>query len=243
MRQYPDIEYLVSLDVVGSTNDHAKMLAREGALEGTVVCARRQTAGRGRQGNRWESADGNLFMTMVLRPKTPPARTGQLSFVAAVALAETLEECLPRARVALKWPNDALIDGKKAAGILLEAEAAGADIVEWVVIGIGVNIVDAPDFATSLAANGAADVTAADVMKAVCARIEGLYRLWREKGFAPIRDAWTARAAFLGETINVRLPQESFAARLAGIDENGALQAELPDGTLRVVASGEVFAV
>jgi len=143
--QLPPHFTLVELPAVGSTNDYAKDLARKGQSAFTVVWTHDQTAGKGRQGNTWTSIPGNLYMTMILRPGVNAERTGQLSFVAAVALAETLKEFLPSsAQITLKWPNDLLLNGKKAAGILLETEAGGAKPVDWVVIGMGVNVTGAP---------------------------------------------------------------------------------------------------
>ena len=130
--QLPPPLSLIELESTGSTNDHAKQLARNGYPHGTVVWAHQQTAGRGRQGNSWISIPGNLFMTMILRPDKNAALSGQLSFVAAVALAETLKEWLPpTVQIALKWPNDLLLNGKKAAGILLESEINGVRSVVY----------------------------------------------------------------------------------------------------------------
>lgn len=231
---------VVYFEAIDSTNDHAKLLARDGAAEGTIVHAARQTAGRGRQGNTWESAEGNLFMSLILRPQLPAPLVGQLSFLVAVALAETVRDILPAAPVALKWPNDVLLAGRKMAGILLETEASGHRPA-WVVAGIGVNVKSAPENAASLAGYGA-EITAAEVMQKLAAKIMALYALWKDKGFAPVRAAWMQQAAYLNEDINVRLPNETFRARFLGIDEDGALLAETPDGQRRHIASGEVFA-
>lgn len=233
---------LIEKAETGSTNDDAKALARAGCPAGTVVWAHRQTAGRGRQGNDWTTLDGNLFMTLVLRPDTDAVGAGQLSFVAAVALAETLREVLPlSANVSLKWPNDVLLDGKKAAGILLETESAPGGKMEWVVIGIGLNLRAAPQGAASLADYGAL-LSAASALEKLHARLISLYDVWVRHGFDPIRDAWLRHAAHIGNTINVRLPHENFKATFIGIDPRGALQVEMPDGTRRDIASGEVFA-
>lgn len=231
----PQAFHLVALAEVGSTNDYAKTLAREGAPAFTVVWAHDQTAGRGRQGNSWTSCPGNLYMSLILRPEAGAAETGQLSFLAAVALAEALRAWLPpAAKVALKWPNDLLLNDKKAAGILLEAEGG------WLVIGIGVNVAGAPEGAISLKALGV-DATAGEVLEKLSIRLKSLYDLWREKGFAPIRAEWLRYACNMGQTINVRLPGETFSGRFLGIDETGALQVETRDGSLRRISSGEVF--
>ena len=231
------------LEETGSTNDEAKALARTGAAEGTVVQALRQTAGRGRQGNLWMSEPGNLYMSMILRPDVSAAESGQMSFLAAVALAQTVQALLPPlADIALKWPNDLLIGGRKAAGILLEAESASAGRPDWLVLGIGLNIAHAPEGAVCLRDAGAdIDVTAARDL--LVGNILALYRRFQREGFAPVRSAWLERAAPLGKQIRVRRPGEEFDAVFDGIDARGALEVTTDGGARRVVSSGEVFAI
>ncbi|MDF3025488.1 MAG: biotin--[acetyl-CoA-carboxylase] ligase, partial [Alphaproteobacteria bacterium] len=116
--QLPPAFNLIELPTVGSTNDHAKQLARSGYPAFTAVWSHEQTAGKGRQGNSWTSVPGNLYLSILLRPAATPAQNGQLSFLAAVALAETVKEMMAKpGMIALKWPNDLLLNGKKAAGI------------------------------------------------------------------------------------------------------------------------------
>lgn len=236
-----DAANIVQLDAVGSTNEEAKILARNGAAEGTIVTAARQTAGKGRQGNHWLSEPGNLYMTLVLRPHVPAAESGQLSFLAAVALAQAAEKVLPAgAKITLKWPNDLLLNGKKAAGILLETEANAGKTIDWLVMGMGLNIAHAPDNAISLGQMGG-HIAPLDMMHIVRGEIMALYQIWQRDGFAPIRKAWLARAAHRDQEINVRLPAETFRATFLGIDETGALHIKLPNGQERHIASGEVF--
>lgn len=240
-----DMPAITVLESTGSTNDDAKALARAGAAEGTVVHALRQTSGRGRQGNHWMSEPGNLYMSMVLRPQVNAADSGQLSFLAAVALAQTVQGFLPpSADIALKWPNDVLINGRKSAGILLEAEsAAQAAGPEWLVLGMGLNLVHAPDGAISLRDAGAGTVDVEHARDLLTGSVLALYRRWQREGFAVIRSAWLERAAHLGKTIRVRLPGEEFMAVFDGIDARGALEVTMESGTRRVIASGEVFAI
>jgi BirA family biotin operon repressor/biotin-[acetyl-CoA-carboxylase] ligase len=233
---------LVALDSIGSTNDHAKMLARKGDPAGTVIWAKAQTAGRGRQGNVWASLPGNLFMTLILKPETSAAQTGQLSFLAAVALSRTLRPFLPEGeKISLKWPNDLLINGKKAAGILIETELSGTRPVPWVVLGIGVNITSAPEGAGCLSLSVLALPDAASVLEPLVAHIMDLYAVWKRDGFAAIREEWLGQAAGVGHEIRVRLPKETFYGTFLGIDSAGALQITMPDGSRRTVISGEVL--
>src|SRR5258708_4173593 len=132
-------------DTVGSTNDEARQLARDGAPGGTLVWAAAQSAGRGRRGHLWQSPPGNLYLSMVLRPEAPPANAPQLGFVAALALGDALDQlAAPGLQLRYKWPNDLLAGGKKLAGILLESEMAAGGGLDFVILGIGVNLVSAP---------------------------------------------------------------------------------------------------
>lgn len=233
------MQNIIELETVGSTNDYAKVLAKAGSPHGTIVYAHEQTAGRGRQGNAWTSAKGNLFMTLILRPPVNAASSGQLSFLAAVALAEVFEQMLPKtAAIGLKWPNDIFLNGKKAAGILLEAEGIRGG--EWVIIGIGVNIVSAPENAISLK-NIDVETNSRILLDKLRLGIMSLYDLWKNKGFDPIRESWMHYAMNIGKNIQVRLPKEIFNGTFVGIDKSGSLQLEMPDGTRKMIASGEVF--
>ena len=114
---------LAALETVDSTNAEALRRAEAGAPDGTFVWARRQEAGRGRQAKPWSSPAGNLYTSLLLRPACAPARAAELSFVAAVAVADTVADLLGPAgpAVSCKWPNDVLVDGAKISGILLES--------------------------------------------------------------------------------------------------------------------------
>lgn len=235
---------LVALNRVDSTNDEAKRRAGQGASDGTVVWARTQSAGRGRRGRPWSSPDGNLYVSIVLRPGKPPAEAAQLSLAAAVALAEALEILLPEgASVRCKWPNDVLVDGSKIAGILLES-SGGAE-VDWVVVGCGVNVASHPDLAaypaTDLVAAGGDGVTVEQVLEAFVDRLMVWNRRWLDEGIEPLRAAWIAKAAGLGETIVVRLPNREISGRFVDLDSRGALLLELPGGGHESISAGDVF--
>lgn len=232
---------LIELESIGSTNDHAKQLARNGYPSGAIVWAHEQTAGRGRQGNSWVSNRGNLFMTVLVRPKVGATRIGQLALLAGVALGEALAALAPAADIRLKWPNDVFIGGQKAAGILVETESQGAQHVPWAVVGIGVNVAHAPENATSLHAHGAA-VETGQVLEAIAVSLQRLTALWEAEGFVPIRQKWLDRAWRLGERISARLPKETLSGIFEDLDETGALLLTLQNGERRVINTGEVFA-
>jgi BirA family biotin operon repressor/biotin-[acetyl-CoA-carboxylase] ligase len=230
---------------IGSTNDAAKALARAGAPEGTLVWADEQTAGRGRRGRAWLSPPGNLYLSLVLRPDGAPSRAAQLGFVAALGLGDTIAALGgPAPLLRYKWPNDLLANGRKLAGIHLESETSASDRVDFVVLGIGVNIVSAPEDvefpATSLAAEGIAGITPPVVLEGFVRHFAGWARRWREAGFAPVRAAWLAAASGLGERVRVRLERSTLCGRFHDLDDDGALVLEGAEGRRRI-AAGEVF--
>ncbi len=239
---------LVSLDSVGSTNAEASRLAADGAEEGTLVWAREQTAGRGRRGRDWTSPPGNLYMSLLLKPVCPPADAAQLGFVAALAIAEGLDAVSPpTATLRLKWPNDVLLNGKKVCGVLMESSVlAGRSTLDWLIIGMGVNLVSSPPDtrypATCLADQGFDDPPVARVLESVIAGFAGWHTRWRSAGFEPVRANWLANAAGLGEEIEVRLEAETMRGRFADLDEAGALVLDLPNGQRRI-GLGDVFPV
>ncbi len=240
-----------AFDSVGSTNDEAKALARSGAMEGTIVWARRQESGRGRRGRAWTSPEGNLYSSTILRPGRSPADAAQISFVAALAIAETAESVLPDSTgVRCKWPNDVLIHDRKLSGILLESELeakpGGSGAVSWVVLGVGINLRHFPqptDYsATSLVAEGAPAMAASALLEVYAGHLATWYGRWREFGFGPIRDAWLARARGLGGPILVRLADRTIPGTFADLDSDGVLLLDPTDGGPRQrIAAGDVF--
>jgi BirA family biotin operon repressor/biotin-[acetyl-CoA-carboxylase] ligase len=221
-----------------STNEEARRLALAGESGPLWITAARQTAGRGRRGRQWQSAEGNLAATLLICPVRNKSEWPQLSFVAAIAVADMAARLAPSATIAVKWPNDILAEGRKLAGILLET--AG----EALAIGIGVNLNAHPsdtEFpAISLPALGAKPSSPEDAMALLAPGFAGWYDLWEGAGFAPIRDAWLARAAGLGSRIRARLPDAERVGVFEGIDAEGALL--LNEGSrTRTIAAGEVF--
>lgn len=243
----PPAFVLHQLDSVGSTNDEARMLAEQGAQDGTVVWALRQSAGRGRQGRDWVSPEGNLFVSFVLRPQSSIVQAANLSFVAALAVAEALQDIaggtLP---LSLKWPNDVLLGGKKLSGILLESRAGQGGTLDYLILGIGVNLAHYPKEAlypaTSLCEHtGQEAVAPGRMLEALLESFESWYRIWQREGFAPVREAWLDQAHGRGEQVSVRLTNETLQGRFVTIDEDGALDLALDEGGRRRVTAGDVF--
>jgi BirA family biotin operon repressor/biotin-[acetyl-CoA-carboxylase] ligase len=226
-----------------STNEEARRLARAGDAGPLWIIAERQTGGRGRRGRAWKTEKGNLAATLLLRPDAPQAVTGQLSFAAALAVAETAVHFAPHAAVAVKWPNDVLAEERKLAGILLEGGDAKPNL-NWLAIGIGVNLASHPEGtefpATSLAELGVSVPSPLEALTVLAARFAHWYDVWMKDGFAPLRDEWLTRAKGVGRPIRARLPNETREGLFEGIDASGALLLN-EGGRLRAIAAGEVF--
>ncbi len=245
MTAWPKGYALKTFDVIDSTNEEAKRLAAGGEAGPIWISATRQTAGRGRRGRVWESPTGNLAATLMLRPAKPAQDCAQLSFAAAIAACDALRDFAPAVELRVKWPNDVLADGAKIAGILLESSGPAGEVPAWLAIGIGTNLAVHPEGtefpATSLKAMGAPAPTPDDALLHLAAHFARWHQRWQDEGFAPIRDAWLARAAGLGTRIRARLATGETAGIFEGIDAAGALILRESSDRVRHIAAGEVF--
>jgi BirA family biotin operon repressor/biotin-[acetyl-CoA-carboxylase] ligase len=219
-----------------STQDYIKELAAEDFPEGTVMQALSQTKGRGRHGREWISPMGNLYMSVLLRPETTADKAGQLSFVAAVALSEAIDTILAPGHVKnLKWPNDILIDGKKAAGILLESDMAPDGRINAIIMGMGVNIHATPDIGIGLqSVSHEITVPVNKFRDTVLEKIQKHYSSWKKNGFAPVHKAWSKQAHGLGQSLKVLSGGREYIGIFNGIDETGQLLIESDSGPLKL---------
>ena len=223
-----------------STADLVAQAAAAGEAEGLAVLALRQTAGRGRAGRAWASPPGNLYLSVLLRPGTPARQSAQWSLLAGVALAEAAGDLLADpARLRLKWPNDLLLDGAKCAGILAEAALATDGTLDWLGLGIGVNLAHAP----ALPDRPTAHLGAAETPEAFAPCLLARLAQWRDtaltRGFAPVHTAWQALAMPLGSALRVRLGDTFVEGLYAGLAEDGSLLLHTENTTRRIIA-GEV---
>lgn len=210
-------------------------LAREGAAEGTWLRAERQTGGRGRQGRDWHSPSGNLYASTLVRIRDGDPPAPSLALTAAVALHEAVQAYAPDHQVAIKWPNDLLVDGAKLSGILLER----AD--DAVVIGFGVNLAHHPEGldrpATSLAASTGAAPEPADFLETLAESFSRWLSRWRGEGILPIRNRWLLAAHPVGTALSTSEGEGLFD----GLTEAGSLRLRLAAGSARVIHAGDVF--
>jgi BirA family biotin operon repressor/biotin-[acetyl-CoA-carboxylase] ligase len=236
---------LIVRDSVGSTNEEAMRLARDGDPGGLWVVAREQLQGRGRRGRSWSSPPGNLYASVLLIDAAPPEHLPELGFVAGVALVRVLREILgDDPRLGLKWPNDVLFDGAKLSGILLESSLLASGRIACVA-GFGVNCrLHPPNLryaATDLATIGTMLHAPEDVLPRLSDGMAEALHVWaRGAGFAEIRMRWLKSALGLSEPIRVALGDTNLSGVFETIDSRGRLI--LREGTnTRAVEAGDVF--
>ncbi len=237
---------LVVVDEASSTQDEVWALLRGGAGAPLWLMARRQTAGRGRMGRRWQAEEGNLAASVGLR-MAAGAELAQLSFVAALALHKGLRKVMGDAgedELLLKWPNDLLLGGRKVGGILLESETSPGAGEALVVIGFGVNLARAPRGevrwpAAALAERGPR-VGPDELMGALMESFGRWLETWRERGFGPLRAAWEKRAWGMGARMALDSGGEVAEGIFRGLDDDGAMRLEIAPGRVMSFHAGEV---
>jgi BirA family transcriptional regulator, biotin operon repressor / biotin---[acetyl-CoA-carboxylase] ligase len=234
-------------DEIESTNLEAKALALGGAPEGTVVVAECQSAGRGRLGRRWTSPAGKgLLLSVVLRPNMAMSDAHMLTLVTAVAAAEAIE-AQTRIPVSIKWPNDLFIEDKKVGGILMEVSGE-QDEVDWIVVGIGINVntafVELPvalrRTAISLQIAGGEPVDRSTLLAALLLSLETHYARAVTGGFEHVVSSFRQRDYLLKKSVSVETREGPVVGKASGIDERGALLVELPERRMRRFHSGDV---
>lgn len=238
------------LDSVDSTLNEAARIAPR-AMGPVWIMARRQTAARGRRGRAWSAPEGNLSATLLLRPGGDPAQAALRSFVAALALYDAVAEITGRTDgLSLKWPNDVLLNGGKLAGILLESSGAVGQGIAALSIGIGVNLVAAPPASdvearalrpVSVAGETGLEIAPEEFLEVLANAYDRHERAFRDYGFEPIRTAWLARAARLGEVITARLSNEEVSGTFETVDAGGNLVMVLAGGAKRHIPAADIF--
>ena len=232
---------IVYFEETDSTNRQARMLAREGARHGTLVIADTQSAGRGRRGRGWISPVGEgIFMSLILRPQTPPSEVAKLSLTLALAVSRAIErETGLDARI--KWPNDIVIGGRKVCGLLLEMDAT-AEKVDSIVAGVGINVhqrvfdEEIAHTASSLDLLAGGRVSRSAIIRAFLEEFERAMALSDEE----MMDAYRARSATIGQKVQVISLSGTYAGMAQGITESGSLLVETDEGEVREVLAADV---
>lgn len=236
------------LKATASTNADAFRAAEEGAVEGSVFMAESQTGGKGRRGRVWASPSGvNLYCSVVLRPAIMTHEAPQLTFISAVAVARAIE-MTTKLTPEIKWPNDLLVSGKKVAGLLNEMSAE-TDGINFVILGIGVNLnmtadqfpVDLRHPATSLLLESGVRVDRSLFTSTMLNELDKLYADFLKHGFGPVREEWQRRCNASGRQVLVTdSGTECTGGRFVGIDLDGALLLRSDDEILHRITCGDV---
>lgn len=240
-----DFRHVALSDSV-STNIECFARARAGDAGNLWVTAERQTGGRGRRGRPWVSEPGNLYASLLLIDPAPMEKSGSLPLAVALAVYRAVSAILPVGgqEIAIKWPNDLLINRLKTSGILIEAEMLKSG-QRAVVIGIGVNILSKPDnpaYPVTRLSDYAAGVSAEVLFDHLFKEMVDVLNLWnRGEGVSDVMQHWRKAACGIGEQIRVNLPDRSLTGRFYGIDDDGFLILDEGDGVKYPIAAGDVF--
>jgi len=235
---------IVYYSSLGSTNDLIKGLAAQGAPEGTLVIADEQTAGKGRLGRNWLAPPGtSLLLSLLFRPDLAPNQAQRLTMICSLAIADAIEG-LTGLPVDLKWPNDILIRGKKAGGILTELGTTGRNL-DYVVVGMGLNVnlavstlSELRGMATSLSQELGREVSRLELLWRILEEIETRYNSLR-RGELP-HEEWVARLINLARQVQVTTPHGVLMGWAEGVDADGALILRTPDGQRKRILAGDV---
>ena len=237
-----DIYYKEEID---STNNQAKVLAREGAKEGHLIIAEHQSQGKGRLGRSWQSPAGTgIWMSLILRPHILPKYASQLTLIAGLSMCEVIQE-ITGLEAKIKWPNDIVVNGKKVCGILTEMSAE-MESINYIILGIGVNVNMAyfPEelpYASSLAIEGKKEYSRKAIIKAFLEKFEIDYKAYKKQpDLTSIMERYEKNCITLNRKVKLLVSHEEVIAKATGISNEGELLVTLEDGTMKVVSSGEV---
>lgn len=236
------IRYFTS---VPTTQNVAHQWAKEGAPEGALVVAEEQTAGKGRLGNQWDSPPGQgIWMSLILRPEISIREASHFTLLTSLAVYQAIQP-YSRLSVQIKWPNDLLIDGKKVCGILTELKGE-EDRIDYLIIGIGVNVNQPADWAsewtkpaTSLSQVWGKPIHRASLLVAILQQLEKYYDLYKQEGFAPVKQAWEQITYLFGKRIIARTPNGKVEGVAACLNDDGALVLKTDTG-LQELYSAEI---
>lgn len=238
---------IICLKETDSTNTRAKELAAQGAPEGTLIIAEKQTNGRGRRGRSWFSpSGGGIYCSLILRPAMPPGKTPRITLMTAVVAANTLMSLI-KLNLKIKWPNDILVNGRKLAGILTEI-SADMDSVNYIIVGLGLNVnnlfenspQDIKKSATSILIETGNRVPRIKFIQNYLKLYEQYYDMFKKNNFKSIMNRWRELADILGKQIKVDVIGKTHIGEVMDVDNDGVLILKDDQGRLQRIFSGDV---
>ncbi len=242
----PPLYELVALEKTDSARAHAERLAAQGADEGTLVWAKSQTEGLGRNNRYWISGHNNLHLALVLRPEQRFDIVCQVSLIATICIAMAIaEQAEPMAELRYRWPNDVLLNRGKVAGITLSGVVGDNDVPEWMVLGVNVNVFDNPNSlgfdSASLRGESFASHDRVQLAETFCRQFLSWLNRWADDGFAPVRKAWLTRAQGAPLTQTVRLRDAEITGAFHDLDDRGALSLTVDERHARDITLAAFF--
>ena len=237
---------IIYYDKAESTNTIAVELSKKGGPEGTVVIAEEQTKGKGRLGRQWLSgAHKNILMSVIFRPSMETSRLFFITMLSSLSLVKAIQK-VTKIRAGIKWPNDIYIGNKKTAGILTEMDA-GEDKINYVVVGIGLNVNFNPsdypeisEIATSLMKEGGIEFSRTLLLKNILEEIEKWYELLKKGKYAGIYNEWKRHSIILGRHVKIISSEQSAEGIAESVGPDGALILVEKDGNRRKILRGDV---
>lgn len=235
------------LERCASTQIIAHEAAQEDVEDGTVILAEEQTAGKGRMARPWDSKAGKgIWMSVIARPRLAPQQAPQMTLVAAVAVTRAIEEVtglMPQ----IKWPNDLLLNGKKITGILTELQTE-PDMIKAIILGIGINVnqnqadfpLELEEIASSLKIEKGEAIDRTYLIAKILGYLEEYTKLYETHGFSPIKLLWESYSNTAGKRIRAVMLNETIEGIARGISEDGMLELQLADGTIRGIYSADI---
>lgn len=249
IREYLQTKWLakkiIYLPVTDSTNTQAKKMGEEGAEHGTLVVTQCQTAGRGRRGRSWESPEGNVYFTFLLRPEVEISRASMITLVAALAVAKAVDD-VTGLDSKIKWPNDVVANGKKLCGILTES-SSDLEYINYAVVGIGINVnqtvfpEEIAETASSLLLETGHTVDRGQLLGVFLNRFEQYYETFiQTEDMSGLKDVYNEKLVNCGREVKIIEKDRERVLKALGIDNDGGLVVENSEGERESIISGEV---
>jgi BirA family biotin operon repressor/biotin-[acetyl-CoA-carboxylase] ligase len=233
-----NIQYFETID---STQDVAWELGLGGCAQGTLVVSETQKKGRGRLHRRWLAPRGGIYFSLILRPQSLLINeVPKITLLAGLSCIYGIKKVVDL-DLSLKWPNDILLGDKKLGGILCELDAE-QDIINFIVLGIGINVntKDLPQSAASLFLYGKRKFPRVDILKSILEEMEVLYERAQKNEFSSILKEWESFCSLWGSRVRVKILDREVEGEAVGIDERGHLLLRKENGLLETVSAGDV---
>lgn len=239
---------VLTFNKLESSNEEAKMFLDYNIVESnSIIWVEHQTSGKGRMSRKWESTPGNLTFSIILKKHHFNIESiSALPFITSLAIGQAIESSFSQKKfdISLKWPNDVLINNKKVAGILIESKILPSQKIDWIIIGIGLNILASPSQtsypSTSLFTEGLA-IANSQMLDNLMQKFTNVMQSHQKLGFPQIRKKWLEKAAFKNQKIQISMQNKVLTGEFSGIDKDGNLKLQLSENETKTIKFGDIF--